>query len=149
VQWQRIDKPDFGYTVQVPQTWEEREPNLKNSPWETARFVDAQDRRHSLIIFRQPVSAIRSATAIAEGAQHSLAQVGFVDFEISDAIVAGRAGARLDCARHDAGRTWHVREYFVVENGVSFCLGCGSSVPEEDDPLFAVMAERLELAPLS
>lgn len=69
---------------------------------------------------------VRSATEIAEGAQHSLAQVGFVDFAISDVTIARRAGARLDCARHDAGRTWAVREHFVVENGVSFCLGCGS-----------------------
>jgi hypothetical protein len=44
--------------------------------------------------------------------------------------------------------TWAVREYFVVQDGVSFCLGCGSSVPDEDDPLFGVIAERLELLEL-
>ncbi|WP_433179508.1 hypothetical protein [Actinoallomurus sp. CA-150999] len=148
VQWQRIEKPDFGYALQVPGDWQEREPNLKNSPWETARFVDPDDRRHSLIVFRQPVRPGRSATEIAEGAQQSLAGVGFVDFEISDVTVAGRAGARLNCARHDAGRTWAVREYFVVQDGVSFCLGCGSSAPDEDDPLFGVLAERLELLEL-
>ncbi|MEV0403254.1 hypothetical protein [Actinoallomurus sp. NPDC050550] len=145
VHWQRVEKSDFGYAVHVPQSWEEREPNLKNSPWETARFVDPDDRRHSLIVFRQPVRPGRSATEIAEGARQSLAGVGFVDFEISDVTVAGRAGARLNCARHDAGRTWAVREYFVVRDGVAFCLGCGSSVPGEDDPLFGVLAERLEL----
>ncbi|WP_345367114.1 hypothetical protein [Actinoallomurus liliacearum] len=48
VQWQRIEKPDFGYVVHVPHDWQEREPNLANSPWETARFVDPQDRRHVL-----------------------------------------------------------------------------------------------------
>ncbi|GAA4630660.1 hypothetical protein GCM10023196_056870 [Actinoallomurus vinaceus] len=149
MQWQRIEKSDFSYAVHVPRGWEEREPNLKNSPWETARFVDPDDRRHSLIVFRQPVRPGRSASEIAEGAQHSLAGVGFVDFEISDVTVAGQAGARLDCARHDAGRTWAVREYFVVVDGVGFCLGCGSAVPEEDDPLFRSIAERLELLDLN
>ncbi|MCO5974780.1 hypothetical protein [Actinoallomurus soli] len=142
---QRIEKPDFGYAVQVPRDWQEREPNLRNSPWETARFVDPQDRRHSLIVFRQPTRPGRSAAEIAEGARHSLAHLRFVDFAVSEVTVAGRAGTRLDCVRHDAGRSWHVSEYFVVEDAVTFCLGCGSTVPDEDEALFAAMAERLEL----
>jgi hypothetical protein len=59
--------------------------------------------------------------------------------------VAGRAGVRLDCARYDAGRVWAVREYFVVEDGVYFCLGSGSAVPEEDEAPFTAMAERFEI----
>ncbi|MCO5997587.1 hypothetical protein [Actinoallomurus rhizosphaericola] len=145
VEWQRIEKPDFGYAVQVPRDWQEREPNLRNSPWETARFVDPRDRRHSLIVFRQPTRPGRSAAEIAEGVRHSLAQLRFADFAVSEVTVAGRAGTRLDCVRHDAGRSWHVSEYFVVEDAVTFCLGCGSTVPDEDEALFAAMAERLEL----
>lgn len=146
MQWQRIDKPDFEYAVHLPRGWVEREPNPKNSPWETARFVDPEDRRHSLIVFRQPVRPAHTAAEVAERAGHSLSGIGFVDLEITEAVVAGRTGARLDCARHDAGRTWAVREYFVVrDGGVAFCLGCGSAVPEEDDPLFAAMAERFEV----
>ncbi|MCO6009068.1 hypothetical protein NE236_29250 [Actinoallomurus purpureus] len=105
-----------------------------------------------MTVFRQPVRPVRpgrSAAEIAEGAQHSLAGIGFVDFQIDDATVADRAGARLGCARHDADRTWTVREYFIVQDGVGFCLGCGSSVPDEDDPLFGAMAERLELLDLA
>jgi hypothetical protein len=59
--------------------------------------------------------------------------------------VGGRPGARLDCSRHDAGRVWAVREYFVVRDTVAFCVGCGTAVPDEDDPLFARLVEGFEL----
>jgi hypothetical protein len=38
-----------------------------------------------------------------------------------------------------------VREYFVVHGDVRFLVGCGSSVPGEDEELFATVAERFDL----
>jgi hypothetical protein len=145
MQWQRIDKPDFGYAVHVPTGWDERPPNLKNSPWETARFGERSDRRHSLIVFRSPNRLARTAAAIAENAQSSLQNLGFTGFRITDTLVGGREGSLLECALHDAGRVWAVREYFVIHGEVHFCLGCGSAVPEEDEALFTAMAERFEI----
>jgi hypothetical protein len=147
MQWQRVEKTQFGYAVHVPEGWVEREPDLRNSPWETARFVDPVDRRHSVIVFRHGVGPARDAEFVAERAQTALAAGGFVDLEIVDAELGGRPGKRLDCARHDAGRVWAVREYFLVIDGVSFCLGCGSSMPEEDESLFAAMAGSFEVLP--
>jgi hypothetical protein len=145
VQWQRIEKPDFGYAIHVPEGWDERPPNLKNSPWETARFGDPTDRRHTVIVFRSLTRpGVPPADAI-EGVQASLETAGFTDFDIADAEFAGRPAIRLDCARHDAGRVWAVREYFLVQDTVRFTLGCGSAVPEEDEPLFTAMAERFEV----
>jgi hypothetical protein len=149
MQWQRIEKPDFGFAVHVPQDWDERPPNLKNSPWETARFVQPADRRHSVIVFRSPLRRGRDANEVAENARASLENLGFTDFQIAEAEIAGRAGARLECAKHDAGRVWAVREYFVFHGDVHFCLGCGSAVPEEDDALFTEMAGRFEVFDLS
>ena len=145
MRWQRIEKPDFGYAVHVPTGWDERPPNLKNSPWETARFTHPGDRRHLVIVFRGPTRPGRDAANMAEGAEISLGNSGFTDFQTSGVQVAGRPGVRLDCVRYDAGRVWAVREYFVVEEDVHFCLGCGSAVPEEDEALFAEMAERFEI----
>jgi hypothetical protein len=51
----------------------------------------------------------------------------------------------LNCARRDAGLVWYVREYFVVQGDVRFVVGCGSSAPDEDEELFATVAERFEL----
>jgi hypothetical protein len=145
VQWQRIEKPDFGYAVHVPQGWDERPPNLENSPWETARFTQPDDRRHTLVVFRGPTRPGREAAELADAVRMSLGHHRFTDFESTGVRIAGRDGVRLDCARYDAGRVWAVREYFVVEDGVYFCLGCGSAMPEEDEALFAAMAERFEI----
>jgi hypothetical protein len=145
MQWHRIEKPDFGYAVQIPQGWDERPPNLKNSPFETARFVDPADRRHSVIVFRAMPRPGLTARKLAEQVQASLEAYGFGDFLIAAAQVAGQPGARLDCAQHDAGRVWAVRQYIVIRGTDRFVLGCGSSVPAEDDSLFTAMAERFEL----
>ena len=147
MQWQRVEKTEYGFAVQVPHGWVEREVDLRNSPWETARFVDPSDRRHSVIVFRNPVGPNRAATDIAQRAQTSLAANGFVELQITDAEWGGRAGARLDCAKQDAGRVWAVREYFAVDEGIGFCLGCGSAAPDEDEPLFAEMARTFEILP--
>jgi hypothetical protein len=57
----------------------------------------------------------------------------------------GYLRARLDCAKHDAGRTSALREYFVAHDDAPFVLGCHSFMPEEDDDLFAAIAERFEI----
>jgi hypothetical protein len=147
MQWQRIEKPDFGYAVHVPQNWAEHAPDLKNSPLETARFGDPGDRRHCLVVFRGWPMPGRNAVQAAERLQVTLEAAGFGRFQITRTQLAGLPAARLDCALHDAGRIWAVREYVVIRDGIRFVLGCGSSVPEEDDSLFTAMAERFELLP--
>jgi hypothetical protein len=147
VNWQRVEKTTYGYAVRIPEDWVEREVDLRNSPWETARFVDPADRRHSVIVFRNPIGPGRTAADMARRAQTSLAANGFGELEIADAEWGGRAGVRLDCAKRDVGRVWAVREYFAVADGIGFCLGCGSAAPEEDEPLFAEMARTFELLP--
>jgi hypothetical protein len=147
MQWQRTEKSTFGYTIQVPAGWVEREADLRNSPWETARFVDPADRRHSVIVFRNPIGPRLGAIEMARRAQTALAASGFVDFEIAEAEWGAGVGARLDCAKHDTGRIWAVREYFAVTDGVGFCLGFGSAVPEEDEQLLIEMAGTFEIRP--
>ncbi|GLY82686.1 hypothetical protein [Actinoallomurus iriomotensis] len=105
------------------------------------------DRRHSLIVFRAANRRTGRPGDIAAGARTSLESSGFTDFRITDARVGGREGALLECALHDAGRVWAVREYFVAVDGVHFCLGLGSSVPEEDAALFGEIAARFEILP--
>src|SRR5690348_8123622 len=99
MQWQRIEKPDFGYAVHVPDDWQERPPDLRNSPWETARFVQATDRGHSVIVFRSPVRRGRDAAEVAEHARTALEAIGFTGSRITEARVAGLPGALLRCAK--------------------------------------------------
>jgi hypothetical protein len=116
----------------------------RDAPPGVSRFADPADRRHIVIVLRGMPRPGLSTPERAERAQASLAAAGFGDFEITEAEVAGQPGARLDCVKRDAGRTWAVREYFVGRDDSHFVLGCGSSVPDEDDALFAQMAERFE-----
>lgn len=143
--WQRVEKTEFGYAVSVPDGWVERPPDLANSPLETARFADPADPRHSLVVFRGRPRPGVTALRAAEATEPVLRAAGFGGFAISEEPVAGRDGARLECARHDEGRTWAVREYFVVHDDVRFVLGCGSAAPDEDDGLFAAVAEGFEI----
>ncbi len=144
-EWQRFERPDFGYAIRVPGGWTERRPNLKNSPWETGRYVDPTDHRRSVVVFRQPIRPGRTAGQVAEVVLPILEGVGFGAFSIEDVPVGGRPGARLNCSREDAGRVWAVREYFVVRDTIAFCVGCGTSIPDEDDPLFARIVDGFDL----
>ncbi|MFF4122555.1 hypothetical protein SAMN05421833_14726 [Microbispora rosea] len=145
VQWKRIERPDFAYAVHVPQGWHERPPNTKNSPWETARYGDHSDRRHGAIVFRQPVRPGRTSAEMAEIARSSLESLGFADIEIVPARLGERDGALLSGVKRDAGRALSIREYMAMDGDVGFCLGCWSTVPEEDLPLFEAMAGRFEI----
>ena len=131
--WETIDVPEFGYSVQLPAGWQRRDPDLTNSPWETARFADPGDRRHSLIVFRSPVQPGSEATVVAERVRNTLAASMFTDFTMRPIPFAGQPGARLDCLRHDAGRVWAVTQYFAVREASSFCLGFGTSAPAKEN----------------
>lgn len=147
VDWHRFEVPEFGYAIDVPTDWQRREPDLRNSPWETARFGDPGDRRHVVIVFRSPAAPGKDATGVAERVQTSLAASLFTDFAIRQVPFAGRPGARLDCARHDAGRVWAVTQFLAVEGTSAFCLALGTIQKQEDETLFVAVADRFELLP--
>jgi hypothetical protein len=145
--WERIEVTEFGYALHLPVGWQRRDPDLRNSPWETARFAEPTDRRHSLIVFRSPVRPGADPTVVAERAQHALAAALFTDFTVQPVPFAGRPGRRLDCVRHDAGRVWAVTQFYAVGDASAFCLGFGSTAAQEDESLFVQVAQRFELLP--
>jgi hypothetical protein len=145
MQWQRVEKPEYGYAVHIPAGWEEREPNLKNSPFETARYVEPGDRRHMVGVFKPFHRAGRTAAEMADGARSALEQSGYLEFTVAEATLGGVPAVRLECVRRDAGRVWAVREVFAVQGETELCLGFGTAVPDEDDPLFEAIAGRFEI----
>jgi hypothetical protein len=40
---------------------------------------------------------------------------------------------------------WALRQWFVARAGFGLCVGCGTSMPEEDETLFAKMASQFEM----
>lgn len=145
--WRRIEKREYGYAVGVPVDWEERPPNLKNSPWETARFVDPAEPRHHCGVFRVPNRPGTGLAEVAEEAKAVLADEGFEEFEQREISIAGRPGVELRFARRDGGGIWTAREHFVVEGTIAFCLAIGTTMPDEDAELIATIAQGFELLP--
>lgn len=90
--WRRIEKPDFGYAISIPEGWIETPPDLRNSPWETARFGTPEDRRHDVVVFRQPVISGQTAADIVANAKSHLEGYGFGDFHVEHVTVASREG---------------------------------------------------------
>jgi hypothetical protein len=145
MQWQRVERPEYGYAVHIPQGWEEREANLKNSPWEVARYVEPGDRRHMVGVFKPFRRPGRTAAELATGARSALEGSGFSEFSSAPATLGGVPAVQLSCVKRDAGRVWAVRELFAVQGETELCLGFGTAAPDEDDPIFEAMAERFEI----
>ena len=129
--WHRIEKPDFGYAISIPEEWIETPPDLRNSPWETARFGSPEDRRHDVVVFRQPVISGQTAADIVANAKSHLESYGFGSFHVEKVTVASREGWRLDFATTDAGRRWSSQQYYVTDGDACFCFGYGSTAPDE------------------
>lgn len=143
--WRRIERADYGYAIYTPEEWDEFPPNLRNSPWETARYGEAADRRRLVIVFRNPQMPGLDAHEVAEAVRESLEATRYGNFSLQDAILGDMPAARLDFDRRDAGRIWAVRQYIVALDAVYFNFGTGTSTPEDDSALFDAMAERFEV----
>jgi hypothetical protein len=144
--WRRIEKPEYGYALRVPMDWEECSPNLKNSPWETARFIDPADRQHCGV-FRMPTRPGTGPAEVAEEAKAALEMEGFAEFGQREITFAGRPGVELRFPRRDKRRTWVVREHFVVEGNIAVCLAIAAMIPEPDAAFLAAIAQGFELLP--
>lgn len=143
--WRRIEKPEFGYTVSIPGGWVETPPDLRNSPWETARFGTPEDRRHDVVVFRQPVISGQTAADIVANAKSHLEGYGFGEFHVEHVTVASREGLRLDFATTDAERTWSSQQYYFVDGNACFCVGYGSTAPEEIREIIDAMVASFAL----
>jgi len=144
----RIEKPEYGFALEVPVEWVDEPPDLKNSPWEAARaFASYPDgARRGFIVFRNPAGPGADPEAAARGAQNFLSRNGFSNFALSDAVIAGRPAVRLDFDRPSvAPRVWAVRHYFLVVENRTFCVSFGTSEPSEDGPLVERLAASFEL----
>lgn len=145
MEWQRIEKPEYGYAIGLPVGWTEQPPDLRNSPLETARFVDPEDRRHSLIVFRSMPALGTTARRLADGTQRVLELKGWLDLSVTEATFGGATGIRLDAVKRDAGREMAIRQYFVAVGEVGLILASNTIAPDEDDALLTEISVRFEI----
>jgi len=142
MEWQRFEKPDYGYTIDLPRRWIEQPPDLKNSPLETARFVDPEDRRHSVSVFRSMPAPETTAERLAERAQSALERHSWTEFTVAADTIGSEPGLRLNTVKRDAGRVMALRQYFVARGDVGLILAANTVAAEEDDALLTEISER-------
>ena len=141
-----VEKPEYGFVLDLPPRWEERPPNTRVSAWEVARFVEPGDARHYCVVTRRP-RPDATVRQIAEEHQESLRLSGFGDFTLAETTIAGQRSLRLDASLKDAGRVWVNRTYYVLVNGISFFLSLSSGSPDEDAPVFDAITAGFRLLP--
>ncbi|MFC4587017.1 hypothetical protein [Sphaerisporangium corydalis] len=144
VPFRRVQKAEYGFAVNIPESWAEREPDPSNSQYEVARFV-AHDKAHrTCLVFRRPAEGVTAASA-AERARDRLEALGFGRFEVSEGNLGDQAAVRLDFDRASGHGLWSVREYFVATGGLMYCLGLGSSDAEADAETLDALATGFEI----
>lgn len=144
----RVEKPEHGFSIDVPQDWPEEEPDLNNSPYEVARFrLNHDDVRHIALVFCPTDNAEPQVWLVANAVRGRLKRSGFTDMSLAECQWGGGDGVRIDCQREYAGPSslWTVREYLAVTCGLVYILGVGTNQPVEDGRLFDEMASRFEL----
>jgi hypothetical protein len=144
----RVEKPEHGFSIEVPQDWPEEPPDLSNRPYEVNRFrLHDGDAWHLALVFRRTDHAEPQVWLAANAARGRLKRSGFAHMSLAECEWGGGDGVRIDCQREFAGPggLWTVREYLAVAGGVVYVLGVGSNQPLDDGPLFDEIARRFAL----
>ena len=141
-----IEKPQYGFTLQLPADWREDAPDPFNSPWEVARFSAAGSHVRNCLVFRNPERPNAALETIVRDTEAHLTRTGFGHFRHLPMQLAGQPAARMDFERTTPdGGTWSVRHHFVLAAGHRFCLSFGTTGIDEDAGLLDVLASRFEL----
>lgn len=140
-----VSKPEWGFTVRVPEAWAEFPPVLSSSAYEVARFAYRDHTNHMCIVFRMPGSPGLDPRGTAEQAQVSQRRKGFGNFALTPFDMGGRAGVRMTFDKTNELGAWAAREYFVAAGSLVYCLGLASGDPKEDAALFDSMAAKFEI----
>jgi hypothetical protein len=144
----RVEKPEHGFSIELPGTWSEEPPDLDNSQYEVARFRGNEgDARRLTLVFRPTDEAEPQVWTTANAVRGRLTGSGFSHMCLSECQWGGGDGVRIDCDRPYRGRdgVWTVREYVAVASDVVYILGMGTNQPLEDGPVFDEMAGRFEV----
>lgn len=143
----RVEKPQYGFAVQLPEDWAEEPADPFNSEWEVARFrlSGPSGSVRNCLVFRSPEKPDADPRDAARRAETSLGQAGFGNFRHVHIKLGGLPAARLDFDRPwPNDRIWSCRHHFVVAAGHLFCLSFGTTAIEEDAPLLDELTARFE-----
>jgi hypothetical protein len=139
-QLRRIEKPEYGFALSLPDDWREEPADPFNSWAEVARFAGPGPGTRGCLVFRNATQPGIDAPTVARRVVRVLEQSGFGNFRHLDTVLAGRPGARLDFDKPAPSGVWSVRHYFVIERDTPFCVSFGTSALEQDAALIDTLA---------
>jgi hypothetical protein len=140
----RVERPEHGFAVYVPEHWQELPLEPADAPYEVARFGYKDPKGHLCMVFRDE-GPLGHISDIAARARTALEVRGFSHFVLSDVEMAGREAVRLDFESVQKEGLWRVSDYLVKADNLVYILGVGTSEPDKDAPVFDEMLRRFEL----
>src|ERR1035441_10450824 len=90
---------EWGFSLDVPKTWNRFPPVSSNSPYEVIRFASYEEGSHLLIIFRAPQNPKQAMKDVLGEVQQLLAKNEFGNFATAETTIASRAALTLDFDR--------------------------------------------------
>jgi beta-lactamase regulating signal transducer with metallopeptidase domain len=128
VQMKPYKNAEWNFALDIPASWNSFPAVPTNSPYEVIRFFSNENGTHGLIIFRQPHDPADTPELTVQKVQESLAKNGFSNFVAGETTIGPRAVRTLDFdKKRPDGKTWSVREYFIIDGTLSYVLGFGTT----------------------
>lgn len=144
----RYRNNEWRFAVDIPGRWNAFPPVQANSPFEVVRFISYENGVHSMIVFRNPNDPTVSPRLTVEKVQEGLAKIGFADFVTGETKIGSRSVLTLDFDRKQPnGKTWSVREYFVMDGTLGYVLGFGTTDRDAMFGLYDRMAKSFVFEP--
>jgi hypothetical protein len=136
---------EWGFSLDVPKSWNRFPPVSSNSPYEVIRFASYEKGSHLLIIFRAPQDPNKSMKDVLGEVQQLLAKNEFGNFATAETTIASRAALTLDFDRPKGEGTWSCRHYFLVEGTLGNTLGFGTTNKAGMFELYDRMAKSFQI----
>ena len=119
---------DLNFELDIPGTWNNFPPDLKNSPYEVIRFSSQEGGSHLLIVFKNPANRSMTLREVCGETQDILASGGFGNFITAETTIGSKDVITLDFDKSmDNGNLWSCRHYFIPDGDFMYILGFGTT----------------------
>jgi beta-lactamase regulating signal transducer with metallopeptidase domain len=120
---------EWGFQLDVPQSWVVMPPVSSNSPGEVIRFLSREEGNHNLIVFRSPFDPKQRLEVVVRKTQDVLAKGGFSNFVVGETTIGSRRVPTLEFSKlaPDGVTVWSCRHYFIADGPVGYILGFGTT----------------------
>lgn len=146
---QTVTNHDFGYSLQIPESWRDVGPDLYNSPFEIARYLRNSPKIHDGIVnvfWDLGGESLRSLVErgnpdVFDLSVASLRDEGITDISVTDTWLGNLESIRLEYVYKlgDIDR-WASRSYFAEVRGRFVCVNMGTSDLGSDADLYDAIA---------